>query len=387
MNRIIKKVLKFLLITVLVVFSAAPVSAAEVRRVPDYDLVGQGLMALTLDVEGSENFRYTGLENKMHSYRGKIKPESKLKFVIKATLAGTKNLPITGRSCSIRMQIVAKKNGKVIKTQNYKKDNKSNLFLNYTAPKGADTIEVSETFILNNKSKNKEYNKQLIERNKLILTTSDVSAAVVSAKSAGGNKGATGSSNDKQNGTDENKVEGSNANGDKTPSTGLLAGGAAAVAAIGGGAFFFMKKRKADQAANEERARTEQLRQQEIQRQQELQQQNLQRRQEEINQHNRTLEEERLREQERLMKQQREAEQQRLIQEQNTMHQQPETGPQPGAAVNYVAGAAGVTGNAQSNATENPTQTMPDAAPRFCQNCGTPLKPGTRFCENCGTKV
>ena len=362
MNLVLKTALQFLLIGVFLVFSAIHVSAAEVRRVPDYDLVGQGLMALTLDVEGSDNFRYAGLENKMHTYRGKIKPESKLKFVIKATLAGTKTLPITGRSCSIRMQIVAKKKGKVIKTQNYKKDNKSNLFLSYTAPKGADTIEVSETFILNNKSKNKEYNKQLIERNKLILTTSDVSAAVVSTKSAGGNKGATGSSNDKQNGEDKNKAEGGNANEGKTFSTGMLAGGAAAVAVIGGGVFFFMKKRKADQATNEERTRTEQLRQQAIQRQQELQQQNLQRRQEEINQHNRTLEE-------------------------NRMHQRQKSGPQPGAAGNYVAGTAGVMGNAQSNATENPVQTMPDAPPHFCQNCGAPLKPDTRFCENCGTKV
>ena len=362
MNRIIKEVLKFLLIAVLMIFSTAPVSAAEVRRVPDYDLVGQGLMALTLDVEGSDNFRYTGLENKMHTYRGKIKPESKLKFVIKATLVGTKTLPITGRSCSVRMQIVAKKKGKVIKTQNYKKDNKSNLFLSYTAPKGADTIEVSETFILNNKSKNKEYNKQLIERNKLILTTSDVGAAVVSTKPAGGNKGTTGSSNDKQNRANNNIAEAGNAGTGRGDSTGMLAGGAAAVAAIGGGAFFFMKKRKADQAANEERTRTEQLRQQAMQRQQELQQQNLQRRQEEINEHNRPMEE-------------------------KQMCQRPETGPQPGTAVNYVAGAAGVMGNAQGNAMENPAQTIPDAIPHFCQNCGAPLKPGTRFCENCGAKV
>ncbi|MBQ7417582.1 MAG: zinc-ribbon domain-containing protein, partial [Acidaminococcaceae bacterium] len=25
--------------------------------------------------------------------------------------------------------------------------------------------------------------------------------------------------------------------------------------------------------------------------------------------------------------------------------------------------------------------------PRFCQNCGAPLKPNSRFCENCGNKV
>ena len=71
MNLVLKTALQFLLIGVFLVFSAIHVSAAEVRRVPDYDLVGQGLMALTLDVEGSDNFRYAGLENKMHTYRGK----------------------------------------------------------------------------------------------------------------------------------------------------------------------------------------------------------------------------------------------------------------------------------------------------------------------------
>lgn len=381
MNRETGIAVRLMLICVFVVIFAASGFAAEIRRVPDYDSVEQGLMALTLDAEGADNFRYTGLENKMHTYRGKIKPDSKLKFVIRATLAGTKTLPITGRSCSIRMLIVAKKNGKVIKTQNYKKDNKSNLFLNYTTPKGADTIEVSETFVLNNKSKNKEYNKQLVERNKLILTSSDVSAAVVSTKSAGGNKGTTGSSNDKQIGADKNKAEGGNANEGKTLSTGMLAGGAAAVAAIGGGLFFFMKKRKEDLPASEETAHKDKLRQQE------LQQQNLQRRQEEINRHNRTLEEERLREQERLMQQQREVEQQRLIKEQNTMHQQPEAGRHPGLAGAYVSGPAGVLGNAQSNVTENPSQAMPDATPHFCQNCGVSLKSGARFCENCVAKV
>ncbi|MBN1417471.1 MAG: VWA domain-containing protein, partial [Planctomycetes bacterium] len=36
---------------------------------------------------------------------------------------------------------------------------------------------------------------------------------------------------------------------------------------------------------------------------------------------------------------------------------------------------------------EPPTETEPKAAPRFCTNCGKPLKPGARFCTNCGQKV
>ena len=84
------------------------------------------------------------------------------------------------------MQAVAKKGGKAIKTQNYKSSNKSNVFVNYTVPENADTVEISETFVLNNKSKNKSFNKQMVERNKLILTTSDkAKTAVAAGKSAG----------------------------------------------------------------------------------------------------------------------------------------------------------------------------------------------------------
>jgi hypothetical protein len=301
-------------------------------------------MALTLDVEGTENFRYTGGENKMHVYRGKIKPGSKLKFVIKATLVSSKTLPITGRRCTARLEVIAKKGKEVIKKQNFKSDNKSNLFLNYTMPEGADALEVNETFVLNNKSTNKEYNKQITERNKLILTTTDTVTAAVSKTTGSG-------------GTTTGKGSGK----------GMLAGAALVVAAIAGGGYFFMKKRKEGQAANEEIARKEKLRRLAVQRQQE-QQQNLQSRQEEINQHNRMLEE-RLREQEQTRQP-----------EQNAMQQ-------PEVAGAYVAGATGVMGGVQQNAAEDLQQDMTDAAPHFCQNCGSPLKPGTRFCENCGAKV
>ena len=223
-----KKTVHFLITVILLLVITLPCLAA-VRRVPDYDAVGQGLMALTLDAEGAENFRYTGLENKMHVYRGKIKPKSKLKFVIKATLGGSKSLPITGRSCTVRLEVIAKKGNEVIKKQNFKSDNKSNLFLNYTMPEGADAIEVNETFVLNNKSTNKEYNKQITERNKLVLTTSDKGEAAAAGK--------TGGSGDKKSGGDSSRTDTKESKGS---GKGMLAGAAAAVAAIAGGGYFIM---------------------------------------------------------------------------------------------------------------------------------------------------
>ena len=369
--------------------------AAEVRRVPSKNLVEQGFLALTLDAEGAEDFRYTGMENQQHIYRGKIKPGAKVKLVMQATLAKQSSLPLTGRTCTARMEVIAKKGGEVIKKQSFKSENKSNVFVNYTVPEGVDTVEVNETFVLNNQSKEEKYNEKCTTKNKLILSvTGDPAIAAKTGsktengdkktdKSADNNSGtdsdknAAGSDADKKNNTGTSKTEPGEAKESKGSGKGMLAGAAAAVAAIGGGGYFFMKKRKEDQAVNEEIARKEKLRRQAIQRQQELQQQNLQRRQEEINQHNRMLEEERLREQEQARQHeiQRGQEQQGLMQEQNAMQQ-------PGAA-----GAAGVMGGVQQNAAENLQQDMSDEAPRFCQNCGSPLKPGTRFCENCGAKV
>ena len=63
MNRIIKVAVQLLLAFVFFITSGVTVFATEIRRVPDYDFVEQGFMALTLDVEGAENFRYCGLEN------------------------------------------------------------------------------------------------------------------------------------------------------------------------------------------------------------------------------------------------------------------------------------------------------------------------------------
>ena len=425
MNHIRNAVL-FFLICMFLILSAVPGFAAEVRRVPSKASVEQGFLALTVGVDGVENLRYTGLEDKTHMYRGTFKPGGKLAFTIVATLAEQKSLPVTGRSCIMRMQVVAKKGNEVIKTQNYSKENKSNVFVNYTVPEGADTLEVSETFVLSNKSKDQKFNQKVTSRNKLILTTSDTAVAGAANSKAdgrsgdtktdkkdntnntGGDKNVTSKDGDKKGGADKSKTDtAGGAKESKGTSTGVLAGAAVAVIAIGAGAFFYMKKRKEDQAAAEEIARKEKLRQQAIQRQQELQQQNRQRQQEEVAQRNRMLEEERMRveeearqqvqreEQQRMMQEQarqqqmqRETEQQRLMQQQqDAMQQQSEAGQQPGTIGAFVAGAAGVMGSVQQNAEENEANNMPDAAPHFCQNCGTPLKPGSKFCENCGAKV
>lgn len=406
MNRLMKLAVQLILVSTLLILSAAPGFAAEVRRVPSKASVEQGFAALTIGVEGSDDFQYIGLEDKNHMYRGTIKPGSKLQFTIVATLAEQKSLPITGRSCLMRLKVVAKKGDEVIKTQNYSKENKSNVFVNYTVPEGADTLEVSETFVLSNKSKDEKFNQRVTSLNKLILTTSGAgSAAAVTNKAGdsgdkktdtGSGKNADKKDNAKDAGSDKNmtgsnkKDSGDNGKADvkesKGPGMGMLVGAVVAVAAIGGGAFFYMKKRKEGQAAAEEIARKEKLRQQAILRQQELQEQNRQREAEQQRamqqQHEaeqqRLMQEERMREQEQARQQQmqREAEQQRLMQEQNATQQ-------PGATGAYVAGAAGVMGGVQQNAAEN----APNAAPKFCTNCGTPLKPGSKFCVNCGAKL
>ena len=395
----VKCFLRLLLIGVLLILSVAPGFAAEVRRIPSKASVEQGFLALTLDAEGAEDFRYTGEENKTHMYRGTIQPGSKLKFTIRATLADQKSLPINGRSCIIRLKVVAKKGDEVLKTQNFSKENKSNVFVNYTVPEGADTLEVSEIFVLNNKSKEEKFNQKVTSLNKLILTTSDAAVAGTADKKTDEKDGEKKTDTDKDKNTDK-KDNGNNAGSDKKNgsdsgttktsgdakeskgiSTKMLAGAVVALAAIGCGGFFYMKKSKEGRAKVEEIARKEKLRQQAIQRQQELQQQNLQRSQEERDQRSRMLEEKRMRMEEEALQQVQREEQQRLMQQQNTVQQQ------PGMTGAFVAGAAGVMGSVQNNAAENVQNNVPNAAPQFCINCGAPLKPGTKFCENCGAKV
>lgn len=97
MNSLRKTITAFTLCTVLLCLFSFP-SFAEVRRVPADAIVEQGLTAMTVDAEGAEDFRYAGQKDKMHTYVGKIKPESKLKLVIRGSLKNEKELPITGRS-------------------------------------------------------------------------------------------------------------------------------------------------------------------------------------------------------------------------------------------------------------------------------------------------
>jgi hypothetical protein len=391
MSRRINHIVQLVLACIFLFVVAVSGLAAEVRRVPSKNLVEQGFLALTLDAEGAEDFRYTGMENQQHIYRGKIKPGAKIKLTMQATLAKQSSLPLTGRTCTARMEVTAKKGGEVIKKNSFKSDNKSNVFVNYTVPEGADTLEVNETFVLQNHSKEEKFNQKCTTKNKLILSTTDDPAvtAKTDSKTENGDKKIDGNTSknsqddkktdggvaekkndgDKKSDTETGKTDAGDAKESKGPGKGMIAGAVAAVAAIAGGGYFFMKKRKEDQAANEEIARKEKLRQQAIQRQQELQQHNLQQRQEEIDRQNRVPEAERLQEKE---EQQQEQEPQQSMQQNLTVQEQ--------HAMTQQAGAAGVA------ATMNNAEVV-QKQPSFCTNCGAPLKPGTRFCENCGAKV
>ena len=217
-----KKLLAIFLFTLLFpAFFSATVFAAPIRRVLPTDFYEQGLQVLTLDAEGASDFRYCGIENKLHTYRGIIKPGDKLKFTINATIAPMKYIPLKKRSSELRIEVIAKKGQQVLKKDSYKKTNKSNLFLDYTVPDGTDTLEVSESFALLNDSNTPRYNVTRIDRSRFILMTKDMAAAAgvtnsgkFSASAGGGDGGGYG------------KI-------------------ALGLAVIGGGAFFFLKKRKA----------------------------------------------------------------------------------------------------------------------------------------------
>ena len=346
MNRIIKVAVQLLLAFVFFITSGVTVFATEIRRVPDYDFVEQGFMALTLDVEGAENFRYCGLENKLHTYRGRIKPGDKLTFTVKATLGNTKTLPLTGRSTSVRIQVVAKKGKDVIKSQNFKKDNQISFNLNYTAPEGADTLEVNETFIVNNKSKNTKFNQSLACRNKLILSTKDEGSSASASANAKGGSGLLS-----ENG--------------KVSNITLFAGVAVLLVVMVGG-FLFVKKKKQSAGAEEDK---EKRRQQVMQYQREKQQQEDQRQQ--IMQRKREMDERNLalaEEQMRVV----EAEQERLMQERVT-----DTAPR------FCSNCGAEMESGDRFCGNCGTKT----APEFCANCGAKLQPDSRFCENCGTMV
>ena len=131
-------------------------------------------------------------------------------------------------------------------------------------PEGADTLEVTEIFVLNNKSKEEKYNQKVTSLNKLILTTSDAAGAGTAdkktdekdgdkktdtdkdkntdktdkAKNAGGDKNTTG--NDKNGGENGTTETAGDAKESKGISTKMLIGAVVALAAIGGGGFFYM---------------------------------------------------------------------------------------------------------------------------------------------------
>ena len=373
-----KTIAKLTILTILFCLFSLP-CFAELRRVPAAPVVEQGLTAITVDAEGAEDFRYAGLKDKRHTYVGKIKPESKVKFVIRGALKNAKELPITGRSILVRLQVTAKKGDTVIKTENFRKENVSNLFLNYTVPKDADTLEVIEVFTLTNKSKDSKFNQKVTTVNKLVLSAREEVLAAALGQPVTTNssdkktttdtdgKKTTTDSNDKKTTVDANNTkDGSGKNTEKTDGkngksteespeaeaakrfTRIVSGIAFLVFLAGIGFHFFLKNKKSNRIASDRLARKEQLRLQAIERQKQLKQNN---RPEEMQEEG----------QEEIQRTDSPTED--TLPQANPQHAIPQTG-EPGASA--AAGAA---------------QTP------YCQNCGAPLKANSKFCENCGSKV
>ena len=358
---------------------------AEVRRVPADAIVEQGLAAVTVDAVGAEDFRYAGQKDKMHMYLGKIKPDSKLKFVIRATLKNEKELPITGRSSLVRMQVVAKKGDTVIKKENFRKENMSNLYLNYTVPKDADTLEVIESFVLTNKSKDSKFNQKVTTVNKLILSAKDeVLAAALGNQGKNNVPVKPDAKDNKEKGekkdpinadknTDNADKNKGNSNGksgkeaEQNPEaeanvrlTRIVSGTAFVILLAAVGVHFFLKNRKSNQIAAERKERKERLRLQAIERQKQLPQ------------NNGTEEADPYGLQENFPEEPHAAAapQQEPLPKDELQQDLPQSGGQNAAEKLGAAAAATESTN-----------------PRFCQNCGAPLKPGARFCENCGNKA
>ncbi len=389
-----KTIAKLTIVTILFCLFSLP-CFAELRRVPAASIVEQGLTAITVDAEGADDFRYAGLKDKRHTYVGKIKPESKIKFVIGGSLKNAKELPITGRTSLIRMQITAKKGDTVIKTENFRKENMSNVFLNYTVPKDADTLEVLEVFTLANKSKDSKFNQKVTTVNKLILSArEEVLAAALGqpvttnspdkkTTTDTDNKKTTTDSNDKKTTVDANNTkDGSGKNTEKTdgkkgkgseesPEAEAAKRFTRIVSGIAGiGFHFFVKNRKSNKIASDRLARKEQLRLQAIERQKQLKQNNRpEEMQEEI--------------------QQADGPNEDTLPQENSRQDLPPTGGPNAAAAAGAAQAGGsnaaATGAAQAG---GPNAAAAGAAQTpYCQNCGAPLKANSKFCENCGSKV
>ena len=387
-----KTITKLTIVTVLFCLFSLP-CFAELRRVPAASIVEQGLTAITVDAEGAEDFRYAGLKDKRHTYVGKIKPESKIKFVINGSLKNAKELPITGRTNLIRLQVTVKKGDTVIKTENFRKENMSNVFLNYTVPKDADTLEVIEVFTLTNKSKDSKFNQKVTTVNKLILSAREEVLAAALGQPVTTNspdkktttdtdgKKTTTDSNDKKTTVDANNTkDGSGKNTEKTDGkngksteespeaeaakrfTRIVSGIAFLVFLAGIGFHFFVKNRKNNKIASDRLARKEQLRLQAIERQKQLKQNN---RPEE-------MQEEGLEEIQRT-----DSPTEDTLPPDNSQHVIPRAG-EPSASA-----AAGVAQAVEPNV----SAAAGVAQTRYCQNCGAPLKANSKFCENCGSKV
>lgn len=389
-----KTIAKLTIVTILFCLFSLP-CFAELRRVPASSIVEQGLIAITVDAEGAEDFRYAGLKDKRHTYVGKIKPESKVKFVIRGALKNAKELPITGRSILVRLQVTAKKGDTVIKTENFRKENVSNLFLNYTVPKDADTLEVIEVFTLTNKSKDSKYNQKVTTVNKLILSAREDVLAAFAGQPVTNNspdKKTTPDTDDKKTTVDANNTkDGSGKNTEKTDGkkgksteespeaeaakrfTRIVSGIAFLVFLAGIGFHFFVKNRKSNKIASDRLARKEQLRLQAIERQKQLKQNNRpEEMQEEIQRTDGPTED--------------------TLPQDNTPHDLPQAG-EPNAAA-AAAGAAQTGGPNVAAAAGIAQAGEPNAAAAngvaqtpYCQNCGAPLKANSKFCENCGSKV
>ena len=379
MNSLRKTITAFTLCTVLLCLYSFP-CFAEVRRVPAAAIVEQGLTAMTVDAEGAEDFRYAGQKDKMHTYVGKIKPESKLKLVIRGSLKNEKELPITGRSLLVRMQVVAKKGDTVLKTQNFRKENVSNLYLNYTVPKDADTLEVIESFVLTNKSQESKFNQKVTTLNKLILSTKDEVLAAALGNQGKNNDPENKDKSDPNDKKDPINAEKNTGSADKNKSNGksgkepeqnpeaeanqrltrIVSGSAFLILLAAVGGHFFLKNRKSNQIAAERKERKERLRLQAIERQKQLPQNNA------------TEEADPYGLQENFPEEPHSAAapQQEPLPKDELQQDLPQSGGQNAAAKMGAAAAATESTN-----------------PRFCQNCGAPLKPGARFCENCGNKA
>ena len=397
-----KTIAKLTIVTILFCLFSLP-CFAELRRVPASSIVEQGLTAITVDAEGAEDFRYAGLKDKRHTYVGKIKPESKIKFVISGSLKNAKELPITGRTNLIRLQVTVKKGDTVIKTENFRKENMSNVFLNYTVPKDADTLEVIEVFTLTNKSKDSKFNQKVTTVNKLVLSAREEVLAAALGQPVTTNspdkktttdtdgKKTTTDSNDKKTTVDANntkdgsgknteKTDGSGKNTEKTDGkngksteespeaeaakrfTRIVSGIAFLVFLAGIGFHFFVKNRKSNKIASDRLARKEQLRLQAIERQKQLKQNN---RPEEMQEEG----------QEEIHRTDSPTED--TLPQDNSRQDLPPTG---GPNAVAAAGAA-QTGGSNAAASAGVAQTP------YCQNCGAPLKANSKFCENCGSKV